>query len=83
MMFALVALSILLATFASIVSKKLSRTAHSANNNPYIKTVECKTLINTNCLLCNIKTLECLSCKMDNSLCPTGKTLNYKECKCK
>ena len=77
-MFALVALSVMLAALAPMLAKKVSRSMGTLNSASSIATDRCKTLINANCYVCNVATKECLGCGLT---CTTG-TLNVAKCEC-
>ena len=83
-MFALVALSVMLAALAPMLAKKISRSVGSVNPaNAIITGTKCKDIISTksaNCYACNTITKECLGC---NLTCDSSKTLNIATCECK
>ena len=76
LMFLLMAISLIMAAYAPVLSQKLRSGEISISNTD--PTTECSS-IDSLCKLCYLAPKKCLIC--DRS-CETGKTLSYEGCKC-
>lgn len=76
-MVSLIVMTIIMAAFAPIMTKKASQKLESG----FIRQdADCKEMFSEKCYLCDLRKKVCLGCELS---CIDGKTLDYNNCVCR